>query len=118
MVIEAISNLHSLYFIFRPQSTILSLYFVKSQLNDTIASILVCLGLGLVNFSESLSLSHETPYQLHTNSRSTSYVYKDFQCHLQWLVVIRMQPHSDICLVHSHRLQWRNTWFLTYIYML
>ena len=71
-------NLLSLYFIFHPQSTILSLYLVKSQLGVTIVTILVCLGLGYIhNFSK--SLSHDTPHPLHNHSRSTSYVYKVFQ---------------------------------------
>ncbi len=41
----------------------------------------------------------ETPHSLHTHSRSSSYIsYKDFEHLLLWLVVvIRMQPHSDIC---------------------
>jgi hypothetical protein len=45
-----------------------------------------------------LVLMIETPHSLHTHSRSSSYMYKVFQHLLQWLVVIRLPPHPDICL--------------------
>ena len=104
-------------------STILSLYFVKSQLRCHHCCYNCLSWTWIVNFSKSRSHEHETPHQLHTHSydwgtisssysygsRSNSYVYKDFQRLLQWQVVIRMQPHPDICLVHSHRWhQWEN----------
>jgi len=71
-------ELHSLCFIFYPQSTILSLYLVKSQLrcHHCYYTCLSCLGI-LLNFSK--SLSHDIPHPLHNHSRSTSYVYKVFQ---------------------------------------
>jgi hypothetical protein len=33
----------------------------------------------------------------HTHSRSSLYIYNAIQHLLQWLVVIRMPPHPDIC---------------------
>ena len=35
----------------------------------------------------------ETPYPIHTHSKSTSYMYKEFQHMLLWLTVIWMQPN-------------------------
>jgi hypothetical protein len=57
----------------------------------------------------------EAPHPVHTHSRSTSFIYKVFQHLLQWLVVvIRMQPQPDICLVsQSQRCSKRFSWFLT-----
>ena len=43
----------------------------------------------------------ETPLTLHTYRRSYLYIYKDFQHLPLWLMVTRMQPHTDICLVSS-----------------
>jgi len=43
----------------------------------------------------------ETPLTLHTYRRSYLYIYKDFQHLSLWLLVTRMQPHTDICLVSS-----------------
>jgi len=39
----------------------------------------------------------ETPHTLHTHSRSSLYIYNAIQHLQQWLPVIRMQPHPDIC---------------------
>ena len=39
----------------------------------------------------------EVHHTLHTHSRSSSYIYKVFQHLLQFLVVIRMPSHPDIC---------------------
>jgi hypothetical protein len=36
-------------------------------------------------------------HPLHTHRRSFSYIYNAIQHLPQWLVVIRMQPHTDIC---------------------
>ena len=36
----------------------------------------------------------EAPHSLHTHSRSSSYIYNSIQHLLQWLQVIRMQPHT------------------------
>jgi hypothetical protein len=54
----------------------------------------------------------KTPHTLHTHSRSSSYIYLVFQHLLLWLVVKRIQPQPDICLVHS------DSWFLTWIMLL
>jgi hypothetical protein len=45
-----------------------------------------------------LVLMIENPRTLHTNSRSTLYIYKVFQHLLQWLVAIRIQLQPDIAL--------------------
>ena len=44
-----------------------------------------------------LVLMFEAPHSLHTHShiRSSLYIYNAIQHLLQWLVVIRMQPHTD-----------------------
>ena len=39
------------------------------------------------------------PSPVHSHSRSTSYMHKVFQYRLLWVVVIRMQPQTEICLV-------------------
>jgi len=44
-----------------------------------------------------LVLIIEAPHSLHTHSRSFLYIYNAIQHLLQWLQVIRMPPHSDIC---------------------
>jgi hypothetical protein len=49
----------------------------------------VCVGGGYL-----LVLTIEASHPLHTHSRSSLYIYKVFQHLLQWLVVIRMQPHT------------------------
>ena len=59
----------------------------------------------------------EAPYPVHTHSSSALYIYKVFQHLLQWLVVIRMQHHTDICSVEPEsgcpwRLSWILCWFL------
>jgi hypothetical protein len=53
------------------------------------------------------------PHPLHTDSRSTSYINKVFQHLLLWLLVIRMQPHTDMLgLTHSGGSR-TFTWVLT-----
>jgi hypothetical protein len=49
----------------------------------------VCIGGGYL-----LVLTIEASHPLHTHSRSSLYIYIVFQHLLQWLVVIRMQPHT------------------------
>ena len=44
-----------------------------------------------------LVLLIEVPHTLHTHSRSSLYIYNAIQHLEQWLPVIRMQPHPDIC---------------------
>ena len=39
----------------------------------------------------------ETPHPLHTHSRSSLYIYNAIQHLEQWLPVIRMPLHPDIC---------------------
>jgi hypothetical protein len=44
-----------------------------------------------------LVLMIEPPHSLHTHIRSSLHIYNAIQHLLQWLVVIRMLPHPDIC---------------------
>jgi hypothetical protein len=51
---------------------------------------------GVVGGSLLIVLMIEASHPLHTHTRSSSYIYKVFQHLLQWLVVIRMQHHTDM----------------------
>jgi len=44
-----------------------------------------------------LLLMIETPHPVHTHSRSSLYIYNAIQHLRQWLQVISMPPHPDIC---------------------
>ena len=50
-----------------------------------------------------MGLMIETPHTLHTHTRSILYIYNAIQHLLQWLVVIRMMPHPDICPLGPER---------------
>jgi hypothetical protein len=61
----------------------------------------------------------EIPHPLHTNIRSTSYIYDVFLYLLLRLGVIRMQPHTEYAWSHTltHSGGRRFSWFLTWIIM-
>ena len=44
-----------------------------------------------------LVLMIEVPHSIHTHSRSSLYIHNVIQHLRQWLQVIRMPPHPDIC---------------------
>ena len=48
----------------------------------------------------------ETPHTLHTHSRSSLYIYNAIQHLQQWLPVIRMPPHPDICYLGAKSEEW------------
>jgi hypothetical protein len=50
-----------------------------------------------------LVLMIEAPHPHYTHSRSSSYIYKVFPHLILRLVVVRMQPQPDICLVSQSK---------------
>ncbi len=58
-----------------------------------------------------LVLMIETPHPFHTHTRSSLYIYNAIHYLEQWLPVIRMQPHPDICpLGPESGCRWYRRW--------
>ena len=50
--------------------------------------------------------THSRSYSIHTHSRSSLYIYNVIQHLRQWLQVIRMPPHPDICYLGAKSEEW------------